>query len=187
MLFKLTGLGFKQYFLDKFNTFDFIVIIISTIDVILSLSKTFELKGGSAVQAFRTFRLLRVFKLAKSWKQFQHLLKTINHTLKDISTFSILLFLFIFTYTILGMEWFAYKVPFIGDPNPTQATYIDSNFNTFLEAFLSVFVVLTGDTWSNTYYQHFRAVGGVVSTFFFLSLMLVGQYILLMLFLAILV
>ena len=30
----------------------------------------------------------------------------------DISTFSVLLFLFLFTFSILGMEWFAYYAKF---------------------------------------------------------------------------
>ena len=60
----------------------------------------------------RAFRLLRVFKLAKTWKRFELLLETMVSTLKDIASFSILLFLFIFIFTLLGMELFAHKVKF---------------------------------------------------------------------------
>jgi hypothetical protein len=76
-------------------------------------------------------------------------------TLRDISTFSILLLVFIFTYTVLGMELFAYKAKFDKNGNvdlSDNGTYIDSNFNTFFDAFLTVFVTLTGDTWSIIYY-----------------------------------
>lgn len=68
MVIKLIGLGIKFYFSDKFNAFDLIIVLISTIDVGLSFSSE-ERKGGRAFQALRAFRLLRVFKLAKSWKQ----------------------------------------------------------------------------------------------------------------------
>ena len=125
----------------------------------------------------RTFRLLRIFKLVKNWKDIQNLLKIIITTLKDISTFSILLFIFAFTYTLIGMEFFAHKAKF--DENnkldlSENGRYIDFNFNNFLQGFLTVFIVLTGDQWSEIYYRHYRAVGGVVSSFYFLSLMLVG-------------
>ncbi len=60
--------------------------------------------------ALRAFRLLRVFKLAKTWKRFQLLLETMMHTLRDVASFSVLLLLFIFILTLLGMELFSNKV-----------------------------------------------------------------------------
>lgn len=50
-----------------------------------------------------------------------------------------------------------------------------------------MFIILTGDSWTTAYYDHYRAVGGAISSLYFLSLIMVGNYILLMLFLAILV
>lgn len=65
-----------------------------------------------------------------------------------MSTFSILLLLFIFTYTLLGMELFAYKAKFNKENEidlSENGKYIDSNCNDFLHSFLSVFIVLTSD------------------------------------------
>ena len=67
-------------------------------------------KVGSVITALRAFRLLRVFKLAKTWKRFELLLETMGSTLRDIASFSVLLFLFIFIFSLLGMELFAHKV-----------------------------------------------------------------------------
>ena len=50
-----------------------------------------------------------------------------------------------------------------------------------------MFIVLTGDNWTTIYIDHYRVVGEALSSFFFISLILLGQYILLMLFIAILV
>ena len=36
MIIKLIGFGIKHYFRDFFNIFDFIVVIISTIDILLT-------------------------------------------------------------------------------------------------------------------------------------------------------
>lgn len=107
LILKLFAFGIRTYFIDAFNVFDSVVVLSSLID--LFVSHLLQSESGGAITALRAFRLIRVFKLAKSWKKFQNLLKTIGRTLKDISTFSILLFLFMFIYTLLGMEVFAYK------------------------------------------------------------------------------
>ena len=107
MIIKLFALGIKQYFKDYFNIFDCIIVISSVADIIATQIITDSSVG--AITALRAFRLLRIFKLAKQWISFQNLLKTVGRTLKDVSTFSILLFLFIFIYALLGLELFAYK------------------------------------------------------------------------------
>lgn len=52
---------------------------------------------------------------------------------------------------------------------------------------MSVFIVLVGDGWSNLYALYARACGSIKSTFFFLSLLVFGKYIILNLFIAILI
>ena len=79
--------------------------MVSVIDIIVTYAV--QSSGGGAITAFRAFRLLRVFKLAKSWKQLQSLLKTIMQSLRDISSFSVLLLLLIFIYVMIGLELFA--------------------------------------------------------------------------------
>lgn len=99
------------------------------------------------------------------------MLVTIGNTMKDISNFSVLLFIFMFIYSLLGMELFAYKVKFDNETGkPIQGvddeiafnengSYPDSTFNTFMEAFTSVFIVLANDGWSTVYINHHRACG----------------------------
>ncbi len=97
LVIKLTGLGFKAFFLDKFNSFDSFVVLTSVGDLLISNLMTNYNVG--ALTALRAFRLLRIFKLAKSWKKLHNLLKTIGRTLKDVSSFSVLLFLIIFIFS----------------------------------------------------------------------------------------
>jgi hypothetical protein len=70
MVIKIIGLGPSLFILDHYNIFDALIVTLSIIDVSLSYSiLTEEAKTGKgAISAFRAFRLLRVFKLAKSWK-----------------------------------------------------------------------------------------------------------------------
>lgn len=133
MLVKLAGLGFRGYFKDSFNTFDCVIVVVSIIDTVLTFA-SFKIEATGAISAMRAFRLLRIFKLAKSWRSFRYLLKTIGQTLKDISTFSILLFLFIFTFTILGMETFGHKAAFNSSDelDLISGQSPEYNFDTFL-------------------------------------------------------
>lgn len=39
MILKLLGFGFKEYFKEMFNAFDFAIVIISLVDISLSYSK----------------------------------------------------------------------------------------------------------------------------------------------------
>lgn len=82
-------------------------------------------------------------------------------TMKDISNFSVLLLLFIFTYSLIGMDLFSYKVKFDKQNKvdlSENGIFPDSTFNNFIEAFVSVFVVLANDGWTKIYFNHYRAV-----------------------------
>lgn len=155
----MVGMGFTMYFRDNFNTFDAVVVILSVVDI--AFSELGSGGGAGAVSALRAFRLLRVFKLAKSWQKLQDLLLTMSYTLKEVSSFSLLLAIFVFIYSLLGMNLFGYKVKFkngepVG-PNEEGAEFPAQTFNTFIEAFLSVFIVMANDGWSTIYLDHYRA------------------------------
>ena len=108
MIIRQTATGFKMYFKDEYNTFDFIVVAVSTIDLILLQWFAESITTGyGAIQALRVFRLLRIFKLAKVWPQFNYILKTVFTTLKKIAPFSLLVLIVVFSYTILGLESFS--------------------------------------------------------------------------------
>jgi Ion transport protein len=158
MLVKLVGLGVRGYFQDTYNIFDCVIVCTSITDLLISV--LISRKTAGVITALRSFRLLRLFKLAKHWERLHHLLKTIARTLKDVSTFSILLFIFMFCFALLGMELFAFRVRFADDFSLDLITGQppDSNYDTLLNAFATVFIVLTADGWSAIYFAHYRAL-----------------------------
>jgi hypothetical protein len=143
--------------------------------------------SGGTISGFRSIRLLRIFKLARSWSSFRELIEKIGLSLKDISNFSILLFLFIFTYTLLGMELFAYQAIYdpITDNVSSEGIYPRENFNTFLYSFTTIFIVLIGEDWNHVMYKNIRNKQ-FSNVLFFMFLYVLGNLILLNLFLAIL-
>ena len=62
--------------------------------------------------SLRIFKLFRVVYMGKGFQGMKLLLDSISHTISAISNFSILLSLFIYVYSLLGMEFFAGKLLF---------------------------------------------------------------------------
>ena len=84
MVIKLLGLGVKEYVKDSFNLFDASIVVLSMIELAIEHAQIEVSTGGGALSAFRGVRLLRVFKLARSWTSFRNLLAIMLQTLKDV-------------------------------------------------------------------------------------------------------
>lgn len=179
-------MGFKHYFTDPFNVFDCIIVILSAVDIFTSLLS--EAESSGAIAALRAFRVVRVFKLAKAWKRFHFILRTTWKTLVDVSTFTIVLFLFMIIFTILGMELFAYRAKFNekNEVDMINGTSIKQNFDSFVWSFTTVFILLTSDSWSMIWFAYYRALNSWMVTFYIQVIFYLGNRILLNLFLAIL-
>merc|ERR1719261_509166 len=63
--------------------------------------------GGGAATAYRGFRLLRVFKLAKKWTNFRVLVKAMAKTVSSMWYFTCILFLVMYVFSLMGMNFFA--------------------------------------------------------------------------------
>lgn len=66
MVLKLMGYGLVKYVKDGFNVFDAIVVIFGLLD--------FLNVGSKAITVFRCFRLLRIFKIVRSWYSLRRIL-----------------------------------------------------------------------------------------------------------------
>ena len=86
------------------------------------------------------------------------------------------MFLFMFVFSLLGMNMYAFKVKFAPDNSLDliNGESPESNFDTLLNAFATVFVVLTADGWSAIYFAHYRAYQSEATTFYFITLIILG-------------
>lgn len=192
MVIKMLGIGLKNYFADGFCVFDFIVIIFSLLEIIIDFINFSRIRGLSAIRVLKVFRLLRVFKLAKIWRSFHELLNIFFFTLSKIAFLSMIVLLTIVAYAILAKEIYSYKLSFDVNENPIQNDYNfekgmmmkghspDYNFDTFIDSFISVFIVLSAQGWSSIYYNVFRAevIHPVVTILFFYSLYIFARMVL---------
>ena len=108
-IIKIVGMNYRDWKVDAFNIFDLIIVISSLVEISISTSS----KG--IISALRAFRLLRLIKLARSNHTLRCLLDSMAHTVKAIGNFAVILCIFIYVFSLLGMEMFAGKFRF--DPN----------------------------------------------------------------------
>ena len=94
---KFIGLTWQKYIKDKFNIIDSIIVLASISELIFS-------DQSYVIRIIRTFRLIRLIKLARSNKNMKILLDSIGKTLIEIGNFLILLSLFIYIFSLLGMS-----------------------------------------------------------------------------------
>ncbi len=59
----------RLYYSSKFNVFDCVVVGLSIVEIVVE--QWVGSGASSGLSALRSFRLLRVFRLAKTWKDFQ--------------------------------------------------------------------------------------------------------------------
>ncbi|XP_034781997.2 voltage-dependent T-type calcium channel subunit alpha-1H-like isoform X1 [Acipenser ruthenus] len=176
MLLKLLAFGLFGYIKNPYNIFDGIIVIISVWEIIG------QSDGGLSV--LRTFRLLRVLKLVRFLPALRRQLVVLMKTMDNVATFCMLLMLFIFIFSILGMHLFGCKFSVTtenGDTIPDR-----KNFDSLLWAIVTVFQILTQEDWNVVLYN------GMASTspwaaLYFVALMTFGNYVLFNLLVAILV
>ncbi|XP_048869527.1 voltage-dependent T-type calcium channel subunit alpha-1I isoform X1 [Brienomyrus brachyistius] len=176
MILKLTAFGLFSYLRNAYNIFDGIIVIISVCEIIG------QSDGGLSV--LRTFRLLRVLKLVRFMPALRRQLVVLMKTMDNVATFCMLLMLFIFIFSILGMHIFGCKFSLKTDAGDTVPDR--KNFDSLLWAIVTVFQILTQEDWNMVLYN------GMASTspwaaLYFVALMTFGNYVLFNLLVAILV
>mmetsp|Transcript_2591 Transcript_2591/g.3694 ORF Transcript_2591/g.3694 Transcript_2591/m.3694 type:complete len:1759 (-) Transcript_2591:300-5576(-) len=192
MFMAIGGFGLQEYLSHRMNQFDAFIVVTSIIELIIQKTDTASVGGLSAL---RSFRLFRVLKLAKNWRDLQVLLQTALQTFYEIGNFAILLFLFLYIFALIGMQFFANKMHFdpdsgakiaYGEEGYDEADIPQLNYDKLWWAFLTVFQILSGENWNSVMYDAWRAAGGAVAIIYFLALIFIGGFIVMNLFLAIL-
>jgi hypothetical protein len=178
MALKLCGLGLKGYVADAFNVFDGVIVTLSIVEKLIP-------GDGAGFSVFRTFRLLRVFKLARSWTSLRILIHTTLKSAPGMVYFMMLLAVYLYIYALVGMEMFGGKYT----PKWGFASVPRANFDDLNNSLLTVFQVLTGENWNEVLYNS-MSIGGlesqILTAIFFISMYVMGNFISLNLFLAIL-
>ncbi|XP_048188579.1 voltage-dependent T-type calcium channel subunit alpha-1H isoform X2 [Perognathus longimembris pacificus] len=176
MLLKLLACGPLGYIRNPYNIFDGIIVVISVWEIVG------QADGGLSV--LRTFRLLRVLKLVRFLPALRRQLVVLMKTMDNVATFCMLLMLFIFIFSILGMHLFGCKFSLKTDTGDTVPDR--KNFDSLLWAIVTVFQILTQEDWNVVLYNGMASTSSWAALYF-VALMTFGNYVLFNLLVAILV
>ncbi|XP_004713266.1 voltage-dependent L-type calcium channel subunit alpha-1F [Echinops telfairi] len=174
MLLKLYGLGPSAYVSSFFNRFDCFVVCGGILETTLVEVGAMQPLG---ISVLRCVRLLRIFKVTRHWASLSNLVASLLNSMKSIASLLLLLFLFIIIFSLLGMQLFGGKFNF--DQTHTKR----STFDTFPQALLTVFQILTGEDWNVVMYDGIMAYGGpffpgMLVCIYFIILFICGNCIL---------
>ena len=167
------GYGIKLYISDGFNIFDCFIVIMSFVEM--------SLPGqDSSLSVLRAFRLLRIFKIIKSWDSLRLLLSTVLSSLTAITNLGVLIALFLFISALLTKQFFS------EDLYGSDGEVSRYNFGSTGDALITIFIILTGENWNQIMVEVIDKKKDYTVSVFFISLMMIGNFMLLNLFLAIL-
>jgi hypothetical protein len=187
MALKLFGLGLRLYVKDFFNVFDAFVVAISMVELVINSlgngGNGGATSGLKAVRIFRIFRVLRVTRLLRSLKFMKVIIDVLKSTFEQFMYIALLMFLFVFIFTLLGTQIFGGGFKFdVYDYAPVRY-----NFDSFSSAFFTVFTVLTLENWNAVLINCLRSeTNAILSVVYLISWIFIGNYIFINLFLSIL-
>ncbi|XP_049590546.1 dihydropyridine-sensitive L-type skeletal muscle calcium channel subunit alpha-1 isoform X5 [Syngnathus scovelli] len=181
MFMKMYALGLSSYFMSLFNRFDCFVVSTGIMELILVQMNIMSVMG---ISVLRCIRLLRLLKVTRYWTSLSNLVASLLNSVRSIACLLLLLFLFIVIFSLLGMQVFGGKFNFSDQPKPR------STFDSFPQALITVFQILTGEDWNTVMYDGIMAHGGpsmpgILVSIYFIILFVCGNFILLNVFLAI--
>ncbi|XP_014328997.1 sodium channel protein type 4 subunit alpha-like isoform X2 [Xiphophorus maculatus] len=174
LLLKVLALGIKGYFKVSWHIFDFIVIILSLLDLCLA-----NVKGLSLL---RSVRLLRPLRLGRWWSDLGILMKM---TWFSVGNLSVVLVFVVFMFAVVGTQLF-------------QQNYQDHEENVcmfssrcklprwhmmdFSHSFLLVFRVLSGE-WIECMWDCMKISNKGLCVIYYMAVVLIGNILVLNLFL----
>lgn len=106
MTLKLLAFGPTKYSKEVMNLLDGGVVILSIVELLMSAlgggSGAGSLQAFRTIRVFRTFRVLRVTRLLRGLQSMAMVIRVIGKSFMDFILITILMFVFIFIYTLLG-------------------------------------------------------------------------------------
>uniref|UniRef100_F7AKN1 Sodium channel protein n=1 Tax=Ornithorhynchus anatinus TaxID=9258 RepID=F7AKN1_ORNAN len=188
MCLKIIALDPYYYFRRPWNIFDSFVVMLSFIELGLG----YIIKNNLLL--LRSLRLLRVFKLAKSWPTLNTLIKIIGNSVGALGNLTLVLAIIVFIFAVFGMQLFG-KSFNCSRTNETNCSAVAQNnrenfrrwhMGDFFHSFLIVFRILCGEWIENMWECMLYCENKKLCIVVFLMIMVIGNLVVLNLFIALL-
>uniref|UniRef100_A0AAQ4QXC4 Sodium channel protein n=1 Tax=Gasterosteus aculeatus aculeatus TaxID=481459 RepID=A0AAQ4QXC4_GASAC len=177
MFAKLVAMDPYYYFQEGWNCFDGFIVTLSLVELGLA-----DVEGLSVL---RSFRLLRVFKLAKSWPTLNMLIKIIGNSVGALGNLTLVLAIIVFIFAVVGMQLFGKSYKDCVCKIAATCELPRWHMHDFFHSFLIVFRVLCGE-WIETMWDCMEVAGQTMCLTVFMMVMVIGNLVVLNLFLALL-
>ncbi|KAG2458123.1 SC4AA protein, partial [Polypterus senegalus] len=177
MVFKIIALDPYYYFQQGWNIFDSIIVSLSLMEL--------GLANVEGLSVLRSFRLLRVFKLAKSWPTLNTLIKIIGNSVGALGNLTLVLAIIVFIFAVVGMQLFGKSYTDCVCKISKDCKLPRWHMKDFFHSFLIVFRVLCGE-WIETMWDCMEVAGQPLCILVFMLVMVIGNLVVLNLFLALL-
>ncbi|XP_055019107.1 sodium channel, voltage-gated, type I like, alpha b [Boleophthalmus pectinirostris] len=177
MCFKIIALDPYYYFQEGWNIFDGIIVSLSLMEL--------GLANVEGLSVLRSFRLLRVFKLAKSWPTLNMLIKIIGNSVGALGNLTLVLAIIVFIFAVVGMQLFGKSYKECVCKISEDCELPRWHMHDFFHSFLIVFRVLCGE-WIETMWDCMEVAGQSMCLIVFMMVMVIGNLVVLNLFLALL-
>ncbi|XP_077406943.1 sodium channel protein type 4 subunit alpha A [Vanacampus margaritifer] len=177
MVLKLIAMDPYYYFQVGWNIFDSIIVTLSLVEL--------GLANVQGLSVLRSFRLLRVFKLAKSWPTLNMLIKIIGNSVGALGNLTLVLAIIVFIFAVVGMQLFGKNYKDCVCKISEDCELPRWHMNDFFHSFLIVFRILCGE-WIETMWDCMEVSGAGMCLIVFMMVMVIGNLVVLNLFLALL-
>jgi hypothetical protein len=167
LVYRLICTDIWVFVTNSMSVLDVVIVIVSWLDV-----------GFSSFQA-PIVRGLRVIRLLNIFKPFPMMYKWIKIILKSIKSASVLfvICLFVtFVFACMGMTFFGGKVcnASFADTRPNNNVLFcpnrpRSNYDTFVQAMITTFLLMTGDNWHTIMFAIMRGTSDAAAVYFVLA------------------
>ncbi|KAL8164875.1 UNVERIFIED_CONTAM: Sodium channel protein type 5 subunit alpha, partial [Gekko kuhli] len=168
MIFKVIALDPYYYFQQGWNIFDSIIVTLSLMELSLS--------SMGNVSVLRSFRLLRVFKLAKSWPTLNTLIKIIGNSVGALGNLTLVLAIIVFIFAVVGMQLFGDLYFLNRHKISTTEKMPRWHMNDFFHSFLIIFRILCGE-WIETMWDCMKVAQQPLCFLVFLLVMVIGNLV----------
>merc|ERR1719240_835168 len=104
-LVKWCAIGWKQYCLDGWNRFDFVIVVGTLLGILIEA--VFKIQIGPVAMIVRMIRMGRIFRLVNSAKTLKQLFNTIIASMPSLMNVIGLTSILFFVFAVLGLQMFA--------------------------------------------------------------------------------
>mmetsp|Transcript_42260 Transcript_42260/g.68537 ORF Transcript_42260/g.68537 Transcript_42260/m.68537 type:complete len:461 (-) Transcript_42260:161-1543(-) len=166
--------SFYAYWKDPWNVFDFTITVFSLVPELLELASPGSKSAGLRIaKKLRLFRVFRSLKMVSRFRNLRVIVRTILEAFESFGYIMLLLMMLFYIYGVLSISLFeSYTL------STSPGLKYRHKFSNLLNAFLSLFQLLTLDQWYNIANEiSSHTAIPIISLAFFVTWVWIGAFI----------